>query len=144
MEPIAKCIWPGGYAFRPFTVKLTDVQFPYSRHSVKSSGRGCNIVAIWTPNTQETLVNGVLQGRKQSDAKGASSLSITQMWKLFSKVQCMLPVCEPNETIMRNSYQDLKLSQDLKARRDVKHEVKEKALQGWGESSICARKGMSI
>ena len=40
-----------------------------------------NLCAVVTPQKQEILINGVLQGRKQEDPRGASCVSRRKMWE---------------------------------------------------------------
>lgn len=87
MQPIADRIWGDGHAFHPFRVRTTNLDFSYSRRNAmansKGESKGCNISVVWTLGLQETLINGVLQGRKQTDPKGASALSKAKIWELF-------------------------------------------------------------
>ncbi|KAI1300419.1 adenosine deaminase/editase [Xylaria venustula] len=89
--------WTGGYKFRPFTIKTTDVEFSFSRRTALSSSSSCtssiintntkadknislptasgiritpsNLSAARTASgREETTLNGVLQGHKASSA----------------------------------------------------------------------------
>jgi len=139
MNPVATQIWPGGYAFHPFKVDTTELDFKYSRRNAGASPtgetKGCNIAAVWNPHVQETLINGVLQGRKQTDPRGASALSKSRMFSLFSEIQSALEIRNWVGTVAMPDYQTLKKSDALEHRRRVKTEVKEKALRGWSGSS---------
>lgn len=78
MKPVVSCNWPGGYSYHPIRPCTTDLEFNFSRRSPRSSGTqlsGSNISAVWTRSLQESLINGVLQGRKQIDPRGASAVS---------------------------------------------------------------------
>ena len=133
MKPVAQSKWSGGYAFHPFKMRTTEVSFPYSRNNTAGPSKGCNIASAWTPYIQETLVNGVLQGRKQTDSRGASALSQGRLWELFLEVHSMLSSHEKGPVMIVGNYLEFKRSDTLKNRRDVKSEAKEKALSGWGE-----------
>ena len=75
LKPLAGREWSGGFAFKPFRIMTTGLEFRYSRRVVEDQAKGSNTSAIWNPYVQETLINGVLQGWKQTDPKAASSIS---------------------------------------------------------------------
>ncbi|KAI0099830.1 adenosine deaminase/editase [Nemania sp. FL0031] len=85
----------GGYSFRPFRVETTDLEFASSRRSAailpptspdtepKVKITPSNISTAFTASGRlETTLNGVLQGRKASEAhiRGASFASRRKMW----------------------------------------------------------------
>ena len=131
MKPIARSTWDEGYAYHPFSVNPTKIDFPYSRRNANPGAenaiKSCNISAIWTPGLQETLINGVLQGRKQTDPKGASALSKTKMWELFQDINGLLGSNVPTDL----PHNRLKQLDALAIRRQVKSETKNAALKGW-------------
>ena len=131
MKPIASSTWNEGYAYHPFSVKTTEIDFTYSRRNAnngsKNAIKSCNISAIWTPGLQETLINGVLQGRKQTDPKGASALSKTKMLELFLEIHRIIHGDVPID-LPQNM---LKQLDPLATRRQVKSETKSSALKGW-------------
>ncbi|GAP90195.1 putative tRNA-specific adenosine deaminase [Rosellinia necatrix] len=99
----------GGYAFKPFAVRTTDLEFSFSRRSAQaqrttppsscsSSSRPntdaqvkltpSNLAAALTASGRlEATLNGVLQGRKASDAgaRGASFASRRRTWGLAAE-----------------------------------------------------------
>ena len=123
--------WAKGYAFHPFDVMTTATDFVYSRRKANDSSRdnskGSNISAAWSPVLQETLINGVLQGRKQIDTRGASALSKTKMWALCQEVYKLIVCSGPCAPRLTHS----SLAGPLKIRKQVKEEVKKEALKGW-------------
>lgn len=131
MKPITNTTWREGYAYHPFQTKTTEINFTYSRNhnSETATAKSCNISAIWTPRIQETLINGVLQGRKQTDPRGASALSKIKMWELFQRINGLIvggsgvPIDLP--------YYKMKELDHLAVRRQVKEETKREALKGW-------------
>ena len=128
MAPLTSHAWKSGYAYHPFSVNPTTTSFAYSRRNSKSAIKSCNISAAWTANgLQETLINGVLQGRKQTDLKGASALSKSKMWELFQDINGItrgnVPIGFP--------YDGVKRLDVLAVRRQVKEETKRAALKGW-------------
>lgn len=134
MSPIAGATWPGGYGFRPFRVETTDIDFHYSRVVAGTKADACkgsNISAVWTTRHEETLINGVLQGRKQTDEKGASASSRMQMWKFVLEISNIIDVLVLGSFLKMSSYLEMKSSQDLGHRRYVKDDVISRALQGW-------------
>ncbi|KAI1346121.1 adenosine deaminase/editase [Xylaria sp. FL0043] len=104
----------GGYSFRPFTVKTTDLEFSFSRRSVvisptitdaKPKITPSNLsVALTASNRQETTLNGVLQGRKASEAhvQGASFASRRKIWGLAVEVASLLSPSENGESNENN------------------------------------------
>lgn len=139
MKPVAGQSWQGGYKFHPSIVKTTSCDFKYSRRNTgtgtNSEAKGCNIAAVWNPHLQETLINGVLQGRKQTDIRGASALSRFRMFSLSSEIQYRLGLGDAFSTDMCFDYRELKRSKALQDRQGVKKAAKKEALQGWGENS---------
>lgn len=131
-----------GYEFKPFEVRTTGKVFEYAKTPLAlASGPGgdvtepispipSNISALYTARRLEVLINGVLQGRRQQDPKGASCVSRRRMWEAVRGVAdsagMLLPELTPGA-----SYADLKGSPMLEAREAVKKRVKEKALKGW-------------
>lgn len=139
MRPIADQLWQGGYGFHPLDVKTTSLDFEYSRRNAGTGPtgevKGCNIAAAWNPHVQETLINGVLQGRKQTDIRGASALSRSRTFSLFSEFHLRLEPQAGVGAFKFLDYRGLKRSKELQDRQEVKKAVKEEALQRWGESS---------
>lgn len=134
MKPVATQIWSGGYAFHAFQIKITELDFKYSRRNAGASligpTKGCNISAVWNPYIQETLINGVLQGRKQTDPSGASALSKARIFSQYLGVHSMLEMRRSHGTVAISDYTSLKKSDSLEGRRQVKTTAKEKALKG--------------
>lgn len=138
MLPAVGSIWPVGYGFYPFRVETTDVGFPFSRRAAGTNPEGCkgsNISAVWTPRHHETLINGVLQGRRQNDRRGASALSRMHIWDLFLETIGLIDVPALRNILGMSSYLDMKRSQALEHRRLVNEDVKSKALKGWNNPS---------
>ena len=135
MLPVIGWNWPASYRFRPLRIETTEITFRYSRTAAGTNIdglKGSNISAVWTPSHQETLINGVLQGRKQTDRMGASALSRLQIWNLLLQTVNLLDIPSlSSSSLGLSSYMDMKLSQDLKHRRHVKNNVINKALKGW-------------
>jgi len=125
--------WPGGYVFRPFEVKTTGKEFEYSRRGTDIAGqsfKGSNISALWTPRSQETLIGGVLQGRKQTDPRGCSSASRLKIWRAVIDTAAVLAIPLLTQAVS-SSYVAMKASKLLEDRNHVKKEIKESVLTGW-------------
>jgi tRNA-specific adenosine deaminase 1 len=125
--------WSGGLAFRPFDVESTSLNFSYSRRSfdAEHSLVASNISAVYSPYFQETLIGGVLQGRKPSDPRGASIISRRRMWSAAAEVASVLSLNQVIQAIDGNSYSAFKTSPLLACRREVKADVLHTALKGW-------------
>ncbi|TRX89990.1 hypothetical protein FHL15_009091 [Xylaria flabelliformis] len=118
----------GGYAFRPFSVETTDLEFVFSRRSPasiltlspsrvpKTKITPSNISTAHTAsNRTETTLNGVLQGRKASaaDIRGASFASRRQIWSLAVEVAGLLASDEPNQSIQTDKRDTLHIRDAL-------------------------------
>lgn len=112
----------------------TQREFCSSRRSLSSpsyKSKTSNISAVYTPRLQESLINGVLQGRKQFDPRGGSALCNARLWKLYYQVANEIGLPSLQRMLRLQSYQQLKLSEQLRSRLEVKEEVRNKALRGW-------------
>lgn len=123
--------WGGtraGHKFRPFEVRTTGRKFAYSAQGAEAGGS--NLSALWTPKRQEVLVNGVLQGRKQFDIRGASITSRRGLWKLALEVAIMAGVPAVLGAPDKTTYGMTKehANDDRKEAKDM---ALEKALMGW-------------
>jgi tRNA-specific adenosine deaminase 1 len=123
--------WEGtraGHKFTPFEVRTTERKFAYSAQGAEAGGS--NLSALWTPRRQEILVNGVLQGRKQFDIRGASITSRRGLWKLALEATAMAGVPAVLGILNKKTY-----GQAKEAANDERREAKEKtlkvALMGW-------------
>ncbi len=131
MKPVSGRVWNAGYAFRPFVVLATDQEFDFSRRRVSSPAAGSNVSAVYAPRMQESLINGVLQGRKQTDRRGGSALCNANMWNVASSVMAMMEISALRELSLLSTYRGMKNSEALEDRRGVKEETKIEALSGW-------------
>jgi len=126
--------WHGGYEFRPFAVRTTSRDFEFSRRSAMASERlvTSNMSVVWTPTLQETLIGGVLQGRKQFDPRGASKICRRQMWRAVVDLAALCGLAGLEVIAVKGSYGSLKERSDiLKERRAIKSEATAEALGGW-------------
>ena len=127
MRSVAGKTWPGGYNYRPVHVRTTEVEFEFSRRSIGSLNaqpRGSNISAVWTPGIQETLINGVLQGRKQVDPRGASAISRK---RISEKTLCVSNELNRDKIPAEPDFSSTAFEQ----RKLVKGDVISNALKGW-------------
>jgi len=129
--------WPGGFAFRPFGISRTLEEFPYSRRHAASADKpvGSNISSMWTRNQQEVLIGGVLQGHKQFSARGSSAVCKARMWKVVLDMAETLALPVLIAALKQERYVDVKQGDLLRPRRDVKEEVKNRALKNWQPNS---------
>ncbi|KAL6885965.1 adenosine deaminase/editase [Trichoderma evansii] len=134
--------WGEGYAFKPFKVEATTVEFEFSKRAVQarsSTISASNLAATWSASgVEETILGGVLQGRKQFDIRGASKTSRRQMWitakelsgKLYATDDGGLSGLQEHFS-SASSYQDVKDGPLLAERRHVKSQVRQLSLKGW-------------
>jgi tRNA-specific adenosine deaminase 1 len=135
MGPVAGKQWTGGYAFKPFTIEVTDVEFRYSKRSVRarsSSITASNLATTWSSSGfEETLIGGILQGRKPTDVKGASHASRRAMWTAAVKLVTRLNTTAMQRDLAVATYGTVKDGPLLADRRAVKDAVRNEALMGW-------------
>lgn len=125
--------WNAAFSFRPFNIATTILEFEWSR---RSGNPGCamlpsNVTAVYTPHFQETLIGGVLQGRKQHDPKGASAICRKRLWDVVRNVHDIMEVSMVSEASDVACYKDVKNLPRLESRRRVKEDVRDVALKGW-------------
>ena len=123
--------WEGtkaGHQFRPFEVRTTGRKFAYSAQDAEAGGS--NLSALWTPKRREVLVNGVLQGRKQFDVRGASVTSRRGLWKLALQVAVAVGMPAVLGKLDKATYGRAKESAN-DDRKEAKDKALEKALTGW-------------
>jgi tRNA-specific adenosine deaminase 1 len=121
------------YQFLPFEVQTTTVDFAWSRRAVTEGQRAIasNVTAAFTPDFSETLINGVLQGRKLGDPRGASKISRRSQWSRALEVGDLLHSSGIEDALHADSYETMKTSDIFEGRRRVKDHVIQKALKGW-------------
>lgn len=137
MKPLSEVTWAQGYSFRPFKIETTEFDFEFSRNAINSpeSIKGSNISAVWTSDRQETIISGVLAGRKQHDPGGRSSLSRREMWQDVLRVVDLLSSPQLRHIKDLRSYAHLKQSDQLKERERVKSDARREALKDWFPNS---------
>jgi tRNA-specific adenosine deaminase 1 len=125
--------WTGGYRWHGFDVLPTTREFEWSRRSATSSQKllPSNISTIKTPHLEQTLIGGVLQGRKQFDLRGASNICRRSMWKCVLELAGVVGLPALADVLGKGTYGEVKSGGWLEARRRVKKEVREEVLKGW-------------
>ncbi|KND87408.1 tRNA-specific adenosine deaminase 1 [Tolypocladium ophioglossoides CBS 100239] len=136
MRTLAGAAWLAGYTFRPFAVETTTEEFGFSRRAVQArSGRisASNLAAAWScSGVEESIVGGVIHGRKPFDQRGASRMSRRQMWTAAIGIARQLGGHdELTHHFSGQTYREVKDGPLLAQRRAVKAEVRETALAGW-------------
>jgi tRNA-specific adenosine deaminase 1 len=137
MGPVAnddvQAVWqPHGYLFHPFEIVGTTRVFEYSKRPTSNGERPVpsNLSALATPQRQEILINGVRQGRKQFDPRGASSVSRRSMWTDVLKIANTTEGFHRlADGLSRKPYGEAKNEQVHRDR--VKDDVRRLALTGW-------------
>lgn len=124
-----------GYSYRPFEVKSTTREFSFSRRTPASietaSVVPSNISSLTHGKNQETLINGVLQGRKQADPKGASAVSRRKMWSLALNIAVLIGQHAIPRAMTQPTYHHVKCASLLRGRDMVKKAARHHALKGW-------------
>lgn len=128
-----------GYRYTPFRIKSTTRDFSFSRRAAENMDRmtviPSNISSLTHGTNQETLINGVLQGRKQSDPKGASALSRRTLWSLALKIAASLGERAIIQALSRPTYDAVKSAGPLQARKLTKKLIRQGPLSGWKPNS---------
>lgn len=123
-----------GFTFRPFQVTTTKKEFAFSRRGPQIAATpnvSSNLSAVYTPRQREILVNGVLQGRKQLDPKGASCLSPKLVWKSVLEIALLVGMPALASALGKRSYSEMKSCELLRGRERVKKDAREISLRGW-------------
>ena len=137
MKPLVGKEWLGGYSFKPFAVGTTDHEFDYSKRSVRAWSErisASNLAATWSlSGVEETILGGVLQGRKPFNTNGASRMSRSSMWQRAQHLADHLGDGHTDlvEYLQAGTYKDVKDGALLSNRRTVKDDVRQTALAGW-------------
>jgi len=136
--------WEGGYSCHEILPLVTGLHFKYSKRAVGERAGGANklatsnLAATWTClGLEESLLGGVLQGKRGFDDQSASRLSRKSMWRLVLEISKTLQDSAgyiASELAVRD-YGTMKNCPFLSPRRRVKHDVKEDALKGWVPNS---------
>ncbi|OAG06499.1 uncharacterized protein CC84DRAFT_1146686, partial [Paraphaeosphaeria sporulosa] len=110
--------WGGGYRWSPFSVLSTSREFAWSRRMVPPSSKAVssNLSAVWTPSWQETVIGGVLQGRKQFDPRGASRICRRGLWEGAVRVATVGGISALTHILEMSAYKDVKEGEALEAR----------------------------
>lgn len=94
-----------------------------------------NLSAVWTPGWQETVIGGVLQGRKQFVPRGASKICRRGVWEVSLQIAAVVGVPALVNGLGRVTYREVKEGEMLEARRKVKGDVRGSALKGWVDNT---------
>lgn len=126
----------GGFAFRPFSVAATVVQFEHSRRAVQSRTdklAASNLAAAWSPSgVEESILGGVIQGYKPFLPRGASRMSRCSMWQSSRQLADRLPEWPAIAAHLAvDTHSQVKAGPLLEARNKVKARAREVALPGW-------------
>lgn len=126
--------WEDGYAFRPFEVRTTGLEFEYSPRATEGEETAnyvpSHLSTAWSCNgLAENVIGGVLEGRKQSDPRGGSAVSRRKMWVLATEVARMAGMGEL--ATFQGTYGEMKEGRMVAERRKVKAEARGAALKGW-------------
>ncbi|KAH4181365.1 hypothetical protein HBI82_130720 [Parastagonospora nodorum] len=129
--------WKGGYRWSEFDPKPTDREFKWSRRNIALGEKAVasNLSAVWSPTWQESLIGGVLQGRKQLDPRGASAICRRSVWKTAIQVAALAGVPALSQVLGKRTYADMKGDETFEARKKVKADVKANGLKGWLQNS---------
>ncbi|KAM0439686.1 hypothetical protein ACHAPT_000778 [Fusarium lateritium] len=136
MKSLAGRHWQGEYAFREFVTSTTELEFEFSKRAVKARAKKIsagNLAAAWSGSgVEETIIGGVIQGRKPFNTKGASHMSRRKMWEAARDLsKCLENAGLTPIHLGHGTYHDLKESSLLADRRQAKQEARQTALAGW-------------
>ncbi|KAF2092339.1 hypothetical protein K490DRAFT_31605 [Saccharata proteae CBS 121410] len=127
--------WQGGYHFHPFSIVSTTREFQWSRRNGSADQKliPCNLSAVYSPSQQETIVGGVLQGRRMGDLRGASMVSRRGLWGGGVAVLRMAAGSEGMGEMgaVEGSYRAFKEGKWLEGRKRAKEDARSVVLRGW-------------
>jgi tRNA-specific adenosine deaminase 1 len=128
----------GGYAFRQLAVLGTAEEFEFSKASItrasplKGTAAFGGAMAWNSSGLEESLDGGVLRGIKGYQARAASAISRRRMLGMAIKTAGLLGEDTAlKDSLGRETYADVKRSDLLAARRQVKQHVIAASLHGW-------------
>lgn len=129
--------WQGGYSWHPFAVTPTQREFRWSRRHVAAHEKAVasNLSAVWTPAWQESLIGGVLQGRRQADPRGASRICRRSVWSLAVRIAGLVGAPAVLQALAHPTYARVKQHNALVARRLVKADMQHRGLNGWVQNT---------
>ncbi|CAK3957622.1 related to tRNA-specific adenosine deaminase 1 [Lecanosticta acicola] len=140
MAPLTSKTWrKTGYGFKPFEVLTTKREFDFSK---RTGAVPSNLSALYTPHRSEMLTKGVLQGRKQLDAKGASSVSRRLLWKKVLAIAVLGGIPALERVLRKETYEQVKQSRQLEGREEAKRTAREISLRGWRRNDGDERWGL--
>ena len=134
MKSVLEEQWAGGYSFRPFQIRTTSREFVFSRRSVdtlRGPLKSSNVSAVWTPDVQDTIISGILQGRKQADPRGGSAVCRMKMLQTFMDLCEVLRIPLKILIDSASTYSQFKDAALLSQCQAVKFYMREGALKGW-------------
>lgn len=123
-----------GYRFQPFEIQTTTRTFDFCKPAKGCQSVPSNLSVMHTPQRQEVLINGVLQGRKQTDSRGASCVSRRLMWESVNEIIRSARTPAAAEVLNVQNYAELQQHPLLEGRELVKRDVRSTGLQGWKQN----------
>ena len=134
LKDAADTAFEHGSTFKPFEIRTTEFEFQYSRRSLESQGpsaKSSNICAVWNPHTQETVINGALQGWKQDNPRCASSIARIRMAQTALELMKQVDPERYQDCLDAGTYRSLKDVDLLASRKGVKQAVLSSSLERW-------------
>ncbi|KAF7548088.1 hypothetical protein G7Z17_g7290 [Cylindrodendrum hubeiense] len=137
MKQVVGRQWPGGYFFKEFVTETTDLEFEYSKRTIQArsdKAAASNLASAWSQSgVEESMIGGVLKGRKPFNPQGASRMSRRSMWETSRDLADSLgqQYSSTAEYLRSGTYRDIKKGLLLEDRRRVKDDVRQTALTGW-------------
>jgi tRNA-specific adenosine deaminase 1 len=134
MKGVVGKVWGDGYEFNAFQIRTTSREFAFSRRqdiAADNKLAPSNISASWTPYHMETLIGGVLQGRKQGDIRGASRTCKCRMWGVALETSKLVKATRVEDCLKQAMYTDIKLDPLLAEREEAKRFARQEVLDGW-------------
>lgn len=125
--------WKGNLVYHPLRIQTSLREFDWSRrnHEQVQKYIASNTSTVYTIYNRELLVNGVLQGRKQKDARGASSICRKHLWQSVLESLSHTRLTDAANSWSKVSYGDLKNDRVMATRTKVKLDVRTNVLRNW-------------
>ena len=125
--------WEENFIYHPLHVQASTRDFEWSRRNCEEVQKyvASNTSTVYTTYNREVLVNGVLQGKRQKDAHGASSICRRNLWQSVMEALSHSRFSDAAIKWSEISYEDLKNDSIMAARMKVKADVQTTVLHGW-------------
>lgn len=125
--------WGDGYRWKEMEIGTTAHVFEFAKAAAGDNSRSCNTCAIFVDGVgEETVVGGVLAGRKQAaEWRAGSMVCRAKLWVAVKEAAAGTGL-----EFVGATYSQLKAADVLEIRRKVKEDVKAVLKGGWVANKV--------